>query len=212
MSFYFNEGIPYDEIRQKNVFKVFTGTPVNENIFHISKQLDLLHADVRLSSFRSIGNFKVLKKALENLNYDFVVIDTAPTFDNIIINVLVASNILLIPVQQDVFNYQSAKYLFEELRELELRNLDINIILNQYERPRTENKNAYSNQLIDLFTEDDELTAFINPIRISKSSVIKKYINDQNYHISTRVETKRQYEELSSLIKSVTRISIEEDI
>jgi chromosome partitioning protein len=212
LSFYFNSGIPFESIYERNIFKVFTGSSVKENVLPITDRIDLLHADIRLADFRSIETFKRLKGALEGLDYDYVVIDTSPNFDNIIVNVLMASDILLIPVQQDVFNFQSVKYLFQKLSGLELPDLDIHVILNQYERPRSGNKATYTNQLIDLFTNDKVISNFINPVHISKSSIIRKYINGQNYRLNSRVETKKQYEELTSLIESITQIRIEEDI
>jgi chromosome partitioning protein len=212
LSFYFNTNIPFDTILEKNIFKVFTGSAIKDTIIPITDTIDLIHADVRLSDFRSIETFKRLKNAMEGLDYDYVIIDTAPNFDNITVNVLVASDILLIPVQQDVFNYQSVQYQFKKLVGLELPNLDIHVILNQYEKPRSENRATYTHQLIDLFTKDEVIAGFINPVHISKSSVIRKYINSQNYRLNSRVETKKQYDELARLIGSITQVRIEGDI
>jgi chromosome partitioning protein len=213
LSFYFNAGIPYETIYQKNIFKVFAGESVKVNVLPVSEHIDLLHADVRLVNFRSIETLKRLKTAMEGLDYDFVIIDTAPTFDNIIVNVLKVSDVLLVPVQQDVFNYQSTKFLLDKLADLDLNAaIDLQIILNQYEKPRSDNKATYSNQIIDLFTNDKVLAPFINPVRISKSNIIKRYINDKNFKLNGRQETKKHYEELASLIASVTQVNIEKDI
>jgi chromosome partitioning protein len=212
LSFYFNKDIPFDTLYKKNIFEVFAGSSIKNNVLPVTEKIDLVHADVRLSDFRSIETSKRLKKAMEGLDYDYAIIDTAPTFDNLTVNVLMASDILLVPVQQDVFNYQSVKYLFKKLSDLDIPELDIHVILNQYEKPRSENKATYANQLIDLFADDKVISDFINPVHISKSSVIRKYINGQNYRLNSRIETKKQYEELKSLIESVTRIKIEGDI
>lgn len=209
LSFYFNSGIPFEQIQAKNIFKVFTGEAITDNVLPITDRLDLLHADVRLSDFRSIETFKRLKKAMDWLNYDYCIIDTAPTFDNLTANVLTASDTLIIPITPDVFNYQSVKYLFGKLSDLELNDLDIHVLFNQYEKPRTDNKETYSNQIIDLFTGDETFKQFINPVRISKSNVIKKYINDRGYKINTRRETAKQYAELKDLLKSIAGITPE---
>ena len=209
LSFYFNSGIPYEQIQAKNIFKVFTGEAITDNVLKINDRLDLLHADVRLSDFRSIETFKRLKKAMDGLNYVYCIIDTAPTFDNLTANVLTASDTLIIPIIPDVFNYQSVKYLFGKLSDLELNDLDIHVLFNQYEKPRTDNKGTYSNQIIDLFTGDETFKQFINPVRISKSNVIKKYINDRGYKINTRRETAKQYAELKDLLKSIAGITPE---
>ena len=209
LSFYFNGGIPFEQIQAKNIFKVFTGDSIPDNVLKINDRLDLLHADVRLSDFRSIETFKRLKKAMDGLNYDYAVIDNAPTFDNLTANVLTASDMVIVPTIPDVFNLQSVKYLFRKLTDLDLNNLDIHILFNQYEKPRTDNKETYSNQIIDLFTRDETINGFINPVRISKSNVIKKYINDKGYRINTRRETAKQYAEMKDLLKSIAGITPE---
>jgi chromosome partitioning protein len=212
LSFYYNTGIDPNCIFKKNVYRVFSGESIADNVFQVSDKLDLLHADVRLTDFRSTESFKKLKKAIADLEYDYAIIDTAPTFDNITVNVLTASDTLLIPINLDIFNYQSVKYLFGKLVELELSNLDINVIFNQYEKPKTENKETLSNQIIDIFTNDTQIKGFINPCFISKSNIIKKYINDRDYHITGRKETKKRYDEVKSLIQNITGIVIEGDL
>jgi cellulose biosynthesis protein BcsQ len=97
-------------------------------ITHIRAGLDLICGDVRLNEFRSTDSLKKLKRALTGLDYDFCVIDTSPTYDNIIGNVLTASDILLIPVQQDIFSFQALQYQFEKLADLELDELDTHIV------------------------------------------------------------------------------------
>jgi chromosome partitioning protein len=119
---------------------------------------------------------------------------------------------LLIPIQQDIFNYQSIKYQFGKLAELELDTLDIHMVFNQFDKPRTENRTVFSNQITDLFLEDTELKDFINPCFLSKSNIIKKYINNRDYHINGRLETEKQFSEIITLIKNLTGIIIKEEL
>ncbi|MDR2534620.1 MAG: ParA family protein [Treponema sp.] len=212
LSFYYNSGIPYERIYEKNIFNIFSGSPIQENILSINDRLDLVHADVRLGDFRNTASLKRLKKAMEGLEYDYAVIDTAPTFDNITVNVCNAGDVLLIPTHQDIFDYQSVQYLFDKITELELVHLDIHVIFNQYEKPKTENKSTFSNQITDLFTEDERIKRFMNPHYLSKSNFIKKYINAKEFQITVRNETKKQYEEIRDLVQDITGITIEGDI
>ncbi|GHV91460.1 hypothetical protein AGMMS50268_19630 [Spirochaetia bacterium] len=209
LSSYLTDG----EISQKkSVFDLFLGASVEECNIVINKNLDLIRGDVRLNEFRSTDSLKRLKRTLQGLDYDYVIIDTSPTYDNIIGNVLTASDILLIPVQQDIFSYQAVKYQFEKLVDLELDKLDIHIIFNQFEKPLTDNQDAYRNQITNMFLNDKAFNAFINPCHISRSSVFRKYINKQNYQLSDKAETKKAYEEVKALIKSVLNIKIKERI
>jgi len=199
------------ELEESNtIFNLFMGDPIRDCANKINDRLDLIRGDVRLNEFRSTDSLKKLKRSLQGLKYDFVIIDTSPTYDNIIGNVLTASDILLIPVLQDLFTYQALRYQFEKLADLELDNLDTHIIFNQFDKPQTENQDAYRNQITNLFLEDKTFKPFINPNRISRSSVFRKYINKAHYRIDGKTETMKVYEEIKNLIKSILDIDIKE--
>lgn len=206
LSFYYNAGVSFEEIQLKNIFRVFAGESVAQNTIRITDNLDLLHADVRLSDFRSIDTTKRLKKQLAGVDYDYIIIDTAPTFDSLIVNALVASDSLIVPVVPDVFNYQAAKYLFGKLAELELP-CDVNIVINQYEKPRTDNRETFSNQILELFRTDEKLSPFIGA-QLSRSPVIRKYINDRNYRINERQETTKTYSEIKDFISRTLSVTL----
>jgi chromosome partitioning protein len=210
LSSYFNNDEALAPERRKTIFNLFMGERLADCAIRINENLDLVCGDVRLNEFRSTDSLKRLKKSLQGFEYDFAIIDTSPTYDNIIGNVLAASDILLIPIQQDIFNYQVLKYQFEKLADLELDSLDTHIIFNQFERPLTDNQNAYRNQITNLFLEDEVFKSFINPNRISRSSIFRKYINKRRYRIDGKTETRKGYGEIKSLIQSVLGITIGE--
>jgi chromosome partitioning protein len=205
-----NDRKPHYTGQGKTIFNLFVGDTVQECVTVINDKLHIIQGDVRLNEFRSTDSLKRLKRVLLNADYDFAVIDTSPTYDNIIGNVLTASGILIVPVQQDLFSYQAVKYQFEKLADLELDNLDTHIIFNQFEKPLSENQSAYRNQITNLFLEDETLKPFINPNRLSRSSVLRKYINRQNYKIGGKGETLKTYEEIKALMQGVLGIGIGE--
>jgi chromosome partitioning protein len=209
LSFFLTDG---KNIQEKTIFDLFLGAKVEECNLRINENLDLIRGDVRLNEFRSTDSLKRLKRSLSGLHYDFCFIDTSPTYDNIIGNVLTASDILLIPIQQDIFSYQAIKYQFEKLLDLELDQLDIHIIFNQFEKPLNDNQGTYRNQITNMFLNDETFNVFINPCHISRSSVFRKFINGQNYQLTDKTETKKAYEEVKALIKSVLNIDIKEVI
>jgi chromosome partitioning protein len=207
-SFCLNDVETHDFGQSKTIFNLFMGENICDCAISIKEKLDLISGDVRLNEFRSTDSLKRLKRSLLEADYDFAVIDTSPTYDNIIGNVLTASDILIIPIQQDIFSYQALKYQFEKLSDLELEGLDTHIVFNQFEKPLTENISAYRNQVTNLFLEDETFKAFINPTRISRSSVFRKYINKRKYHIDSKAETQKGYEEIKCLIQSVLGIEV----
>jgi chromosome partitioning protein len=196
--------------QRKTIFNLFLGDSVAECSVKVDEKTSLVAGDVRLNEFRSTDSLKRLKRVLRDVDYDFCVIDTSPAYDNITGNVLTASDILLIPVQQDMFSYQALKYQLSKLADLELDSLDTHIIFNQFEKPLTDNRNTYRNQITNLFLEDETFKPFINPNRLSRSSVFRKYINKRRYRIDGRDETCKSYGEIKNLIQSVLGVSIGE--
>jgi chromosome partitioning protein len=212
VSFFLNDENHINPVQDRTIFHLFMGEAIQDCVKSISENIHLISGDVRLNEFRSTDSLKRMKRSLQGVEYDFTVIDTSPTYDNIIGSVLTASDYLLIPVQQDLFSYQALRYQFDKLADLELSSLDIHIIFNQFEKPLTENQDAYRNQITNLFLEDETFKPFINPVRISRSSVYRKYINRKNYRIDGRSETVKAHEEVKSLVQSVLGIEIKEGL
>jgi chromosome partitioning protein len=217
LSFFLDDSAGLNVAQGRTIFDLFIGTAVQDCVITIQDKqskvaLDLIRGDVRLNEFRSTDSLKKLKRALQGQPYDFCIIDTSPTYDNIIGNVLTASDVLLVPVQQDIFSYQALKYQFEKLADLELDDLDTHIIFNQFEKPLSDNQSTYRNQITNLFFADEVFCRFINKNYISRSNVYRKYINRRNYQLSEKSETCKGYVEIQNLIKSVLGIVIKEAI
>jgi chromosome partitioning protein len=192
LSYYLNDREPQAHEQIKTIFNLFMGETAGNCVIRIKAGLDLICGDVRLNEFRSTDSLKKLKRALAGLDYDFCVIDTSPTYDNIIGNVLTASDVLLIPVQQDIFSYQALQY--------------------QFEKPLNDNQGTYRNQITNMFLENEVFKPFINPNRISRSSVYRKYINKRNYRLADKTETQKCYAEIQSFMRSILSIEIREAI
>lgn len=89
------------------------------------KNLDLVPACIRLSELendfrdrKAKGN--VLKHALEQQKgkYDYIILDCPPHLGILLINALVACDLLLIPIQTDFLALHGLKLLFDTLRTL----------------------------------------------------------------------------------------------
>ena len=110
-----------DEFPTRNVAEALThrtteGYTVKSRIPNV----DIVPSSLRLFDIRSI-DYHALKKTLPDGRYDFVVIDTAPTYDNLVMNALYAADCIFTPVQLDFFNITTTKFLpshlYDELAE-----------------------------------------------------------------------------------------------
>jgi chromosome partitioning protein len=93
----------------------------------IPATIDLASADFMLNA--EIGRELRLREALRPLRsrYDFIFIDSPPSLGNISINVLVAADEILIPVQCEVKALRGTKHLFSTIEKVRLLNPGLRI-------------------------------------------------------------------------------------
>lgn len=114
---------------------------INDTIQHtemgdiIASDPLLREADSKLSP-KGITGYKILKNALNNLiGYDFVIIDTAPTVNMVLRNVLVASDYVIIPITADRYGFQGLyefNILIQDAKELNEKLKIAGIVLVRY--------------------------------------------------------------------------------
>jgi chromosome partitioning protein len=63
-----------------------------------------------------------------------------------------------------------------------------------------------------MFLDNEVFKPFINPNRISRSSVYRKYINKRNYRLDGKTETQKCYAEIQALMRSILSVEIKEAI
>lgn len=124
-----------EEPVHKNVSEVFkyryrTAEEVSECIYTVRPNLDILPASTRLrnipdtlllqSRTNNVNNNVIMKRALNSIKdrYDYIFIDSAPRNDILIVNNLVASDYILIPVRSDGFSLKGFKEVIAEIADL----------------------------------------------------------------------------------------------
>jgi chromosome partitioning protein len=104
-------------------------TPVlsSHGVDLVPSSIDLAAADFLLAA--EIGRELKLRQALEPIrgNYDYVLVDAPPSLGNISINVLVAADEILIPVQCEVKALRGTRHLFETIDRVRTLNPGLKI-------------------------------------------------------------------------------------
>lgn len=93
----------------------------NLDIIPASKRLSLIPDQLLLQAKSSnLNNNIILKRALSSIadRYDYIIIDTAPRNDILIVNSLMASDYVLIPVRSEAFSMKGFKEVLTRLSEL----------------------------------------------------------------------------------------------
>lgn len=84
------------------------------------KGIDVISADFRLSGITTFDK-GVLKGKLSDVEgyYDYVIIDTPPSLNNIVQSAILSSDLVVIPVTLDVFGFLGARNVISLIEELD---------------------------------------------------------------------------------------------
>ena len=128
----------------------FTNKPFSKVVIHSRDNLDLLPSSLALSKFNAYvkdcpdDRFKLrslIKNERLKEKYDFILIDSCPTIDTLVFNVLFASDEIIIPVKISEFSYQGMLSFISTIDAVNNTGItDLLIkgfLINQYEPRRT---------------------------------------------------------------------------
>ncbi|MCD7892541.1 MAG: AAA family ATPase [Erysipelotrichaceae bacterium] len=192
--------IKENDVLKKDINNILLGNKeeIHDCIYHTkydnvdiipSFGTELIKTDKMISSSTRLGH-KKLKNALREVrkDYDAVVIDNAPTFNNITVNSLFASNRVIIPLRPGLFELDALVNTMNELFDFEddyEKEYEIQILMNMIPRG---NRPDYSNFIkkIHEFYPSHVLTTTIGyqDAVASRSSMETKVIIDSKSKIA----------------------------
>ena len=113
--------------QEKDVYRALRGetklSPIEiyEGLSLIPSTLDLAAAEIELTA--EAGGEFVLKEQLDEIkdNYDYVLIDCSPSISSLVINALVASDSLIIPMQAEYLALRGLTKLTDVLQRVQRR-------------------------------------------------------------------------------------------
>ena len=102
---------------RQNIMIALIQGRAEENIVKTKKEnVFLIPSSLSICDIWAI-DFRVLKRTTSNPEYDFVLIDTSPTYDNLVILSIYADDLVLSPVQFSKFNYNMTVFLMSKIME-----------------------------------------------------------------------------------------------
>ena len=189
MSFYYLDDA--DIIDQKNIAFALHAGNLDANILESNyKGVDIIPSSFNLVDLRAMP-VKKLSRLLEatELPYDYLIIDSAPTYDNIVLNALNASDLIISPSKTSQFDYKGLLF-FQSKLLTETEKLDNWKILMTFSRDsRTENPENLNNQYRQLFesTFDNIL-----PFRIPETTLVNRIIDAREVLSGAKLKQKLQ--------------------
>lgn len=155
----------------------FLVDPERNSPYKLDNNLDVIPSTFALASQRTIGK-GVLKSKLDKIksNYDFIIIDTAPSYDNFFITTCNASDVVIYPIFiKSVLSFKT--FVISVNLMLEENHTDIlektRLLCTKFYNTDGELQNM---QVLRNFINDDEDTLFYK----TKIPFSKKIINVQN--------------------------------
>lgn len=196
MSFYY---FPNLLDNKKNIASALFQDNLNENIIK-DLFIHLIPSSLSLIKCRAleVKTLLRLKNQIES-DYDFCIIDTAPTLDNIVLNAVNFSDYIISPFQLDLFNFKSLEFYEKQLTTETDKINNWYQVYNFYTKAESENPNTEKNQYKTLF---ENRFKNILKSKIFNSSQIKKAIDFK----SKIKQDKISYESISNLCKELLNI------
>jgi len=147
---------PSEELCEKhNIARAFMDNQLMKHIILFDNQPNLLASSFNLVKLRAIP-ITTLQRILPQLEeyYDYCLIDAAPTLDNLVLNSVMASDLIITPVKLTQFDWKSALFYQEQIT-LETGKADRwRMLMNFWKNPRSDNPDTELNQYIQLFQDN----------------------------------------------------------
>jgi len=159
--------------QSKNLFNAIINRDAKENIQKINELIDIISSDIRLLDIQSLepGRFDFLT---ELTDYDYIVIDTPPTYNGIIYNCFQISDIVILPCMLDLFSFKSISYTVKKIQQMKM-NQKIKVLVNQYES--SGGKNCYASQLLCQLRNHEDIQPHL-VFKVMPKSVLFKQLTD----------------------------------
>jgi virC1 protein len=207
VSFYFLQNS--NESGQKNIAYALQSDNLSDFIITTKNEnIDIIPSSLRLVDLRAMST-SILKRLMTSLNnrYDAVFIDTAPTYDNIVLNAINAADYIITPINYDQFNFNTSIFLSQKLR-LETESFDKwFLFFNGYESRYDGNPESLQNQYHLLFSQHDILGKKLLPVRFPFTRNMRKFA-DTNEALCNKGQT----EKLHKAVCELCSILLEEEI
>lgn len=200
-SFYYMDS--YDTADRKNIGQALHTENLRANIIPSNYMgIDIIPSSFDLIKLRSISENTLRRMIKESdLDYDFVFIDTPPTYDNIVVNALHASDMIITPVAFSQFDIKGCQFLKSQIQRDTDKLMEWHILFNFYQNQRTDNPDNLRNQYENLFL--DSFSEFIIPFHIPESTYVKRVIDT-----GEKLSEATKKAQLHSAIQNLSRFCI----
>ena len=180
---------------------------VEENIVHSRiDNVDVIPSSLSLCNIRAI-DYRVLNKILEEVKrkYEYILIDTSSTYDNLVMNAINAADLVLNPVELTEYACNMSAFLMSKIKEELPDKFDNTFILyNKWEERYSSFPNCVQSQAQLLF---EKTFGNILDIKLSNCYLFNRYTHfDEKLKLSAKSKgTVRLVQAVNELVDQITR-------
>lgn len=118
------------------------------------QNIDLIRSSLYLVDLRTLSTnrFRNLIKGIPDDTYDFVIVDTPPTYDNLVLNAYEGSDSVITPVLLNQFDFNTANFLAAKLKTETSIFENWKIVVNQWSY-LCDNPNSSEHDYVELFNQ-----------------------------------------------------------
>lgn len=175
----------------------------NSNLDIVTSDMGLEKANTLLAA-RLVGRERYLRRAIDALNkahkYDYVVIDSNPSFSQLTINVLYASNHVLVPFKPEFNSFKGIKQLFENIEEIKTIQPNLSVLGFVVTMARQTKSTEEAIQEIKGFAEKLGCRLFAPAIRLAVAAADAPSYGKSIYSYAQKSNVTKDYEALCASI------------
>lgn len=174
---------------KKTVYDWLIGkAKIKDCIQEINTNLSIISGSLLFSKIQNSINHSVIKKDLKGLGFDYCFIDCPPTWSNSIVAAINASDKILIPSLNSVYDLKSTKFTLNEVQDIDSK-LETYVIFN-----RCKSLSKIEKELQDKLFSNSTILTFPSFTSVNTAIKTKKLKGN------LRDEIKRLYENLEGVL------------
>lgn len=175
---------------------------LKSNLSIITSDIGLEKANLALPS--KVGKERYLRRAIEKLNghynYDYVILDSNPSFSQLTINVLYASDEVLVPFKPEYNSFKGIVQLFNNIEEIKDIQPNLNVLGFVITMARPVKSAQQAIDVIRDFANKQNCRVFTPPIRLAVAAADAPSHSSTVYAYAPNSDVAKDYEELAESI------------
>jgi len=187
-------------------FLALTKCGIPAKIVHQEEKLDIITSDIGLEKANTellnlLGKERYLRRAIDRItqkeNYDYVIIDSNPSFSQLTMNVLYASDYVLVPFKPEYNSYKGIIQLFDNIEQMKEIQPNLNVLGFAVTMARQTKSSEEAIETIKEFAKQQQCQVFSPVIRLGVACADAPSYGKSVYAYKPESAVAQDYEQLA---------------